>query len=105
MANGGLTLSEESLKWLVPTKFARSAFLRQQPLGPVQTQALAEGTLRAAAATKSERLADVRRIASVEKIERERIAEGRRQTEAAAVERRRARKAAEPSFIEILFGK
>jgi hypothetical protein len=106
--NLGLTLSEESLKRLVPTKFARGAFLRQQPLGPVQTQALAEGTLRAAAAVKSQRLAQVQRI-QVEKeriaLEKRRFTESKRQFAAAAAERRRERKRAEPSFIETLFGK
>lgn len=103
MANGGLTLSEESLKRLVPTQFARGAFLRQTALPPEQTKALAEGTLRAEARTKSERLANVQRIA----VQREQIAEQKRASiariEAAAVAARRERKRAEPSFIENLF--
>ncbi len=98
---GGLTLSEEAIKRLVPTQFARSQFLRQRPLGAVETRALAEGTLRAEAAVKSQRIAQLQRV----QVEKERIAESRRQSEAAAMQRRRERKAAEPSFIETLFGK
>lgn len=110
MPNGGLTLSEESLKRLVPTTFARSTFLRQQVLAPETTAALAEGTLRAAAKTKSERLANVQRITESKRqanlqaqVQRESIAESKRASEAAAVAARRARKAAEPTFIETLF--
>ncbi len=108
MANGGLTLSEESLKRLVPTRFARGAFLRQTTLPPQQTQALAEGTLRAQAAVKTERFAQQRRIQLEGKrvqIEKERLAESRRQADIAVQEARRARKRAEPSFIQTLFGK
>lgn len=112
MANGGLTLSEESLKRLVPTTFARSTFLRQQQLAPETTAALAEGTLRAEAAVKSERLANVQRIAESKRqadlraqVQRENIAESKRASEAAAREARKARQRAEPSFVETLFGK
>lgn len=101
MANGGLTLSEESLKRLVPTQFARGAFLRQTALPPQETQALAEGTLRAEARVKSERFAQTQRI----QVERERIAESARQADLNRQAARRARKEAEPSFIETLFGK
>lgn len=108
----GLALSEESLKRLVPTKFARGAFLRQQPLGPVQTQALAEGTLRAEAAVKSQRLAQVQRI-GIEKeriqVEREKIKEQRRRTASVLAEQKRAerqrKKESDRNFItKILFG-
>ncbi len=97
---GGLTLSEESLKRLVPTQFARGAFLRQTALPPEQTKALAEGTLRAEARAKTERFAQTQRI----QVERERIAEIAKQATLNRQAARKARKAAEPSFIETLFG-
>ena len=108
MANGGLTLSEESLKRLVPTRFARGAFLRQTAIGPQETQALAEGTLRAEAAARSQKAFQTLRIQlEGERVqnEKERLAESRRQADIAVQEARRARKRAEPSFIQTLFGK
>lgn len=101
MANGGLTLSEESLRRLVPPQAARNVFLRQTQEDPQAIQARAEGTLRAEAAVRSTRFLQTQRI----QIERERIAESKRQFEIDLQVARRERKRDEPSFIQTLFGK
>ncbi|MEE9239475.1 MAG: hypothetical protein V3U58_07910 [Thermodesulfobacteriota bacterium] len=104
MANGGLSpLSEESIRRLGESALIkRRQFVTQgRTFGPVTAAAFAEGTLRAEAGAKTERDFRLQRI----RLEEERIAEERRRTDLAAQEARRARKAAEPSFISTLFGK
>lgn len=91
MAHGGLTLSEESLKRLVPPQAARNVFLRQTQEDPQAIQARAEGTLRAAAAVKSQRLVDLRRFG----LEEERLEEESRRFDVAQATSERARLALE----------
>ncbi len=96
---GGLTFSEESLRRLVPIQAERNVFLSQTQEDPQVVQARAEGTLRAEAAVKSQRVLQTQRI----QVERERIAEIAKQATLNRQAARRARKAAEPSFVETLF--
>ncbi len=79
----------------------KQQFLTKTELAPQTTQAITEGIL------EQERLEkqDQSRIAIQAKLERERITESSRQADLRAQEARRARKAAEPSFIQTLFGK
>ncbi len=100
----GLTLSEESLRRLVPPAAARNVFLRQTQEDPQAVMARAEGTLRAEAAVKSQRLAQVQNV----QMEEKRIAESRRQFDIGEINRAAEagrRKRDEPSFIQTLFGK
>lgn len=88
------------LKGLAST-IRRQQFITKTELGPQTTQALAEAGLEQ---ERLERQATAR-ISLQTQVERERITESKRQFETLAIERRRARKEAEPSFIETLFGK
>ncbi len=88
------------LKGLAST-IRRQQFITKTELGPQTTQAITEAGLEQ---ERLERQA-TSRISLQASVERERIAESRRQSEAVAQQRRRERKAAEPTFIETLFGK
>ncbi len=92
--------SGSRLKNLAST-IRRQQFITKTEVGPQTVEALAEAGL------ESERLEKqaTSRISLQAQVERERIAESKRQSEAAAVQARRARKAAEPTFIETLFSK
>jgi hypothetical protein len=94
-------LAEESV-----SRIAKSALIKNrqfatqgQTFGPVAAQAFAEGELRAEAEGKRGEAFDQQKI----NIEQERIAENKRQFDISAREARKARKAAEPTFIQGLF--
>ena len=94
-------LSQESIRRLGESALIkRKQFATQgRAFGPVTAAAFAEGTLRAEAEAKQNREFRLKQI----QVEKERIAESKRQAETRTQEARRARKAAEPSFVETLF--
>ncbi len=102
MAIGRLSpFSEESIRRLGESALIkRKQFATQgRTFGPVTAAAFAEGTLRAGAEAKQNREFRLKQI----QVEKERIAESKRQADIKARGTRRARKAAEPSFVETLF--